>query len=733
MDRVDGRAKVTGAATYSAEFVVPNVTHAFIVQSTIAKGTITEIDSADAEKSPGVLAVYTHLNAPRLPVPKHNSQSAKRPTDRRVMVLQDPVIYYNGQPVAFVVAETLEQAAAAAALVRVTYAGEDPVTDLQTEAPNAYAPSKGGGGGDAAATSRGDFKKYFAAAPVQVHEIYSTPMENHNPMETHATIAIWQDADHLLLYESTQGVHTTRKRMSGLLDMPEENIRVISFYIGGGFGTKGPVWSHTVLATMAAKQLGRPVKISLTRQQMFNNTGFRSHTIQEISLGSNSDGTLQAVSHDVLAQTSTYEEFLETSAIATRMLYSCPNVSTGHKLAMLNFGTPSFMRAPGEASGTFAIEVAMDELAHKLKLDPVELRLRNYAGTDENVGKPFSSKSLRECYRLGAEKFGWKDRAPAPASMMKDGMLTGYGMATSTYPVRRSPSSALARIMADGTLIVQAGTQDIGTGTYTIMTQIAADAMGMPPARVKFQLGDTLYPETPVSGGSQTAASTGSAVYAAGQALIAKLAEMASADASSPLHGVKKEDVIAHNEKIVLKVNPAHGQAFTEILARANQPSVEVKAQSGPGAELKKFSEHSFGAQFCEVRVDPQLGEVRVARWLGVFGAGRILNEKTARSQLMGGIVFGIGMALTEATIPDLHTGRIVNANLAEYHVPVNADVPQIDVLFVDESDTNINPIGVKGIGEIGITGASAAISNAIFHATGKRIRDLPITPDKLI
>jgi xanthine dehydrogenase YagR molybdenum-binding subunit len=466
---------------------------------------------------------------------------------------------------------------------------------------------------------------------------------------------------------------------------------------------------------------------------MFGMLGYRSPTHQTITAGAQNDGTITAWRHDTLSNTSTFDEFVETSSLPSRMLYTAANSSTSHKIVRSDMGTPSFMRAPGEASGTFALESAMDELAHELKMDPIELRLKNYADKDPEKDRPWSSKSLRECYRMGAERFGWSKRPTVPRSLRDGDRLIGYGMATAVYPTKRSPSSAMARLNADGTFLVDAGTQDLGTGTYTIMTQVAAQTLGVPANRVKFRLGDTLFPKTPVSGGSQTAASTGSAVYAAAQALHEKLVQMATSDAQSGLLGASAQDILVADGKLYSKTRPSQRESFEAIVQRSGQPYIEVKASAKPGSEADEYSMYAFGAQFAEVHVDEDLGEVRVARMLGCFAAGKILNAKTGRSQLLGGMVWGISMALHEEALMDQRLGRWVNNNLAEYHVPVNADIRDIEAIWVDEDDGHINPLGAKGIGEIGITGAAAAIANAVFNATGKRVRDLPITVDKLV
>lgn len=731
IDRIDGRLKVTGRAPYAYEQQVPNAGYATLVMSTIAKGRILSMETRAAERTRGVLLVMTHLNAPKLP--QLESQPKKPPTGRVVQVLQDNVVRYANQPVGLVIAETLEASIEAARLVEVKYAAEQPHIELESRLREAAAPEKVGGAQDPSATHRGDMLAGMAEADVRIEHVYSTPFEVHNPMEPHATIAVWDAPDRLTLYDATQGVFTDRGRVAQLFGLQAENVRVISPYLGGGFGSKGPVWSHVILAAMAARQVNRPVKLAVTRPQMFGMLGFRSETRQAMRAGAKRDGTLTALSHDTICHTSTFDQFVESASLPSRMLYATPNNSTSHKLLRSDIGTPSFMRAPGESVGTYGLEAAMDELAYELKMDPVELRLKNYAEIDPEKHLPWSSKSLRECYRMGAERFGWSKRLPEPRSMRQGNLLIGWGMATAEYPTRRSASNASARLNADGTFSVDAGTQDLGTGTYTIMTQIAADSFGVPAHRVKFRLGDTLLPQTPVSGGSQTAASTGSAVYLAAQALREKLIQTAVSDPQSPLSGVNAQDVAMENGRLSSRSNPSKGETFAELLSRRGQPYIEAQASAKPGSEKERYSMYAFGAQFAEVHVDADLGHIKVARMVGCFGAGRILNAKTARSQLMGGMVWGISLALYEEAHTDYRLGRWVNNNLAEYHVPTNADVGQIEVLWVDEKDDHINPLGAKGIGEIGITGAGAAIANAVFHATGKRVRDLPITLDKVI
>ncbi|MEH1889182.1 MAG: xanthine dehydrogenase family protein molybdopterin-binding subunit [Nostoc sp.] len=724
LNRVDGYLKVTGGARYSAEFPVAKMTYGVTIQSTIAKGKIAKIDTKAAEQVPGVLAVITHLNAPKA--------SGEKGGGRKLQVLQDNVVLYSGQHIGVVVADTFERAMYAASLVQVRYDEEKPTINMRDNLAKAYLPKGKIPKEEPPDSTHGNVNQGLAAAAVRVEQTYTTPIENHNPMEPHATTAVWQ-GDQLLLYDATQGIFQAQQKVAGVLGIEPEKVRVMSYFVGGGFGCKGSAWSHVPLAAMAARQVNRPVKLVLGRIQMYGPVGFRPETIQQVSLGATRDGKLTALRHAGISQTSTFDEFIEPVGKSARMIYACPNIETSHRLVQLDEGTPTFMRAPGESSGSFALESAMDELAYALNIDPVELRLRNHADVDPSKGLPWSSKSLIQCYRLGAEKFGWQKRNPKPRSMRDGNYLIGWGMATATYPTNRSAASAIARIMADGTAVVQSGSQDIGTGTYTVMTQVAAEALGLPVDKVRFELGDTKMPETPVSGGSQTAASVSSSVHLAGNQARSQLLQLALADQKSPLYSSNAEDVIAENGSFFLKNKSSATETYQAILARHGMKMIEARADAKLGEEQKKFSMHAFGSQFAEVRVNPDSGEVRVTRWVGTFGVGRILNAKTANSQLIGGIIYGIGMALMEHTVIDQNRGRVVNHDLAEYHVPVNADVPDIQVLFVDEHDPHINPLGVKGIGEIGITGTAAAIANAVYDATGKRIRDLPITLDKLL
>ena len=724
LDRVDGRLKVTGAAKYSAEWPMPGVAHGFMVLSTIANGRIASIDTTRAQREPGVIAVMTYLNAPRV-----NTAANVKGTSKAPMLLQTADIAYDRQPVAVVLADTFERAQHAAWLVDVRYTSTKPQTTFAHGKP--YKPEAVHG--KDADTIRGDAPAALANAPIKIDHVYSTPPEHHNPMEPHATIARW-DGDDLTVYDASQGVFQARAQLATLFGLQPDNVRVIAKFIGGGFGSKGSTWPHTILAAMASKMAGRAVKLSLWRPQMWGSVGYRSPTIQRVALGANSDGGIVSTIHETQSQTSQIDEFVESSGLLTTMLYTSPNLTVSHRVTKLNVGTPTYMRAPGESSGSFALESAMDELAYAAGMDPIGLRLKNYAETDQDAKLPYSSKSLRECYAQGAAAIGWSRRTPAPRSMRDGRMLVGLGMASATYPTNRSAASAVARIDKDGNAVVQSGGVDIGTGAYTAFSQVAAEALGIPVERVLFGLGDTRMPNAPNAGGSQLTASVGSAVRLASLDARNRVAQLAAADAASPLHGSTLDAVDAAGGRLFLKSEPSRGETFAAIVARSNGGvTVEGKADAKPGDEKMNFSMHAFGAQFAEVRVDPDLGTVRVVRQIGAFASGRILNAKLANSQFIGGMTMGLGMALFEESRRDERTGRVMNANLAEYLVPVHADVPATKAILVEEVDHHINEIGVKGIGEIGIVGAAAAIANAVYHATGKRIRDLPITPDKLI
>ncbi|SAL21754.1 aldehyde oxidase and xanthine dehydrogenase [Caballeronia sordidicola] len=730
LDRTDGLLKVTGQARYSADNPEAKLAHAVLVTSTIAHGRVASMDTARVQSMPGVLLVMTHETAMRLP--NGGKPDASPPAVRRLSLLQTDEVRYSNEPVAVVVADTLERATDGARKLQasIRYEAASPNADYEGAKGSAYRPEKMMG--RPIDTQRGDVAAGLRQGPTRLDVVYTTPNEHHNPMEPHATLARW-DGPNLTLYDATQGVSGARSAVAKTLGIGEDNVRVICPFVGGGFGCKGSVWSHVVLAAMAAKQTGRPVRLVLERPQMFGMVGNRPFTEQHFQVAARDDGTLTGMRHDVISTTSTFEDWNESSAILTRMLYAVPNQATTHKLVKLDVGTPTFMRAPGETSGSFALESAMDEMAYQLNMDPLAFRLKNHADMEPQEKKPWSEKSLRECYRVGAEKFGWSRRDPKPRSMREGNTLIGYGMATATYPANRSEASAIARILPDGTAMVASGTQDLGTGTFTVMTQVAADALGFPMEMVTFALGDSSLPKAPVSGGSQSAASVSPAVRDAASQARGKLIAMAIADSGSPLAGASPDDVTVNNGWVISRADPSKRDPAAAVIARNGGKPIEATATAKPGDEKKEYAFHSFGAVFAEVHVDADLGTIRVARVVSVYDVGSLLNEKTAHSQLMGGVVWGIGSALTEKSELDPRFGRYTNANLAEYHVPVNADINAIDITVLGQTDPHINSLGVRGIGEIGITGVAGAIANAVYHATGVRVRDLPITLDKVM
>jgi xanthine dehydrogenase YagR molybdenum-binding subunit len=717
MPRVDGRAKVTGTAKYSAEFPIPGLVYGSLVMSAIASGKVVGMDTAEAEHAPGVLAVITPANAMRLVAP-----------ERRISLLQDDQVFYQNQPIGIAVAETLEQARHAASLVKPRYQPGEARLDFLGGFPSSYPSSHNNEPGD---QSWGDVDAALAAAEVKIDALYTTPIQHHNPMEPHATIAQW-NGDHITLHDATQHITGVQEKTAALFGIPKENVHVISLFAGGGFGCKGQIWSHVMLAALAAKQVKRPLKLALDRPQMFGPIGARPRTHQQMTLGATRQGRLTAIRHVVHSNTSMIEDYLESAAFPTRVMYACPNISTTSRLVQLNLGTPTYMRAPGVATGTFAVEVAMDELAYTLQMDPLELRLRNYADVDPHSGKPFTGKHLRECYQKAADRFEWSKRSHEPRSMQRGHELIGWGMATETYPGKNLPASVLVRFKPDGRILVASGTQEIGTGNYTILTQIAADVLRVPMAMIDARLGDTDLPPAPISAGSMSTASIGPAVKAAAENARGKLIALAVADQSSPLYGAHQEEIAFEDGRVRLKSNSRNSETFAAILRRHPDKPVDATAETRPLLDPQTPC-HSFGAIFAEVAVDADLGMTRVKRVVAVYDVGRIVNRQTARSQFIGGVVWGISLALFEDSQVDWRYGRFTNANLADYRVPVNADIPEIDVEALDIPDYQLDSVGARGIGEIGITGTGAAICNAIFHATGKRVRDLPVTPDKLV
>jgi xanthine dehydrogenase YagR molybdenum-binding subunit len=700
--RVDGIDKVTGQARYAGEFAPRALTYAALVTSTIPSGRVRAIDSADAARMPGVLAVITHENAERLPYRERPQRPVVDPqVGQQLRVLQSPEVLFSGQVVAVVVAETQQAADGAAALVRVTYE----VTEARTRfrlADGRPVPAAWAEVGRPANSARGDAAGALATAPVTIALAASHAREYHNPMEPHVTVAEW-DGDRLTLYDKSQWVNNVRIAIAHVFGIAEADVRVISPFVGGAFGSALRTWPHVTIAALAARHVRRPVRVELTRRQLYTAAGYRPHTHHRLRLGAERDGRLVAIDHEAHGETSLYEDYAEVTLEPARTTYSCPNVETRYRLVALNTNTPCPMRGPGIATGALALEIGMDALAEAVDLDPLELRLRNYADHDESAGKPWSSKQLRTCYETGAARFGWGRRTPACRSMRDGRQLVGYGMATAIYHAQQSPCSVEAVLFANGTAVIRTASSDMGPGTYTSMTQVAADMLGLPLQAVDIALGDTDMPAAPVHGGSITMASVGEGVRAACTALRRKLDALGT-DASAP-----------------------------DLLRRHGLDRLIATADAAPGEARKHFASAAFGAVFVEVRVDPDLGTIRVPRVVGAYDVGRVINPKLARSQCLGGIVGGIGMALHEAAEWDERLGRVMNANFAEYLVPVNADIQDLDVQFVPGEDPVFGPLGAKGLAEIAICGVAPAIANAVHHACGTRVSHLPIRPDRLI
>lgn len=728
LDRVDGKQKVTGAAKYAAEHQLPGLTYAVLVESTIAKGRIKNIDTKQADKAPGVLAVLHHGNAPKVPGYQTGGDPAKPPSGGDPFrIFQNARIYFAGQPIAVVVADTYERALYAATLVKTEYDKEEHQTSVEANKDKAALPK----GPRFADYVRGEANAY-KSAPVKIEHEYILPVEVHNPMELHATTAVW-DGDKVTVYEKTQGVKSTQRSIMDAFKLQEKNVQVNADFVGGGFGSALRTWPHVIAAVMAAKKTGKPVKLVLTRPQMFTMVGYRPYTRQKIGLGATMDGKLTGITHEAISETSTYEEFTEGTVNMSKFMYECPNVNTSYKIVALDKSTPTWMRGPGEATGAYALESAMDELAYALSMDPIELRVKNYAEMDPERKLPWSSKFLKECYEKGAEAIGWNKRNPQPRSMRNGEWLVGYGMGSGPFGAGRGRASVKAILLANGSLVLQSAVSDSGPGTATSMTGIASEVFGLPPDKITFELGDSSLPPGPTQGGSTTTSTLGSAVHDVCIALQQKLAELAITKEGSALNGLKPEEVVFAKGFISSKNDSSKKMAYTDVLKQNGLPELQVTKDSQGGEERSKYSMYSFAVHFVQVNVHPLTGVVRVTKAVTVADAGKIVNKKTAGSQMIGGVVGGIGMALMEEGVFDHRFGRFVNNNLADYHVPVHADVPHIEALFIDKTDPVINPIGSKGLGEIAIIGLAAAVANAVYHATGKRIRELPITPDKIL
>ncbi|MFH9065716.1 xanthine dehydrogenase family protein molybdopterin-binding subunit [Streptomyces coeruleorubidus] len=719
LSRVDGPLKVTGKAQYAAEFDVDGVVHAVIVDASIGRGRITSVDTDAALAHSGVLRVIHHGNAPKLPY--RDNPGSNNPEGRRLRVFQDDRVLFHGQPVAVVIATTLEAAQHGASLVEVRYDAEKSSTDMAdatADEPTTYA--------------RGDAEAALREAAVRMDLTYRMARNHHNPMEPHATIARW-DGDKLTVWDKTQWVVGTQTELSTVFDLPMKSVRVISPFVGGGFGSGLRCWPHTVVAALAARETKRPVKVVLSRKQQYFGTGFRPSYEYRLRLGSDQRGRLKATVHEMDAETSSYEKFDEAVMLAGQMFYSTPHVSQAYRKVPLDVNTPIWMRGPGFANASFAIESAMDELSHRLRIDPIELRLRNEPAEDESNNLPWSTRRLRECYTVGAREFGWNRRNPTPRARRDGDWLIGLGMAAAVYDPGRYPAQARVRLDADGTAVAEAASSDMGPGTYTSQTQVAADALGLTMRTVTFRLGDSLYPPTPPHGGSQTMTVVGSAVLDACNKVRGQAIKLAVEDEESPLYGVRAEDIVVRGGRLHVQNNPARGETYQRLLTRNKLTHLEADGAYAGAPEPARHSYYSYGAVFTEVGVDATLGLVRVRRMLGVYDCGRIVSPKLADSQALGGMVGGIGQALLEHTVTDHRDGRIVNADLAGYLVPVNADIPEIKAIYLEGEDMQADALGVKGVGEIVQVGVAAAIANAVFNATGRRIRELPITAEALL
>ncbi|AMA45798.1 xanthine dehydrogenase family protein molybdopterin-binding subunit [Pseudomonas alabamensis] len=722
LDRVDGPAKVTGKARYAAEFPQDGLLYGSVVSSHVARGRVRHIDCEAALKVPGVIDVLHHRNRPRLAGEDEQYSDDDAADGSPFRPLYNSRVLYSGQPLALVVAESLELARYAGSLIRIEIDAEPHETDLLSSLERAHdAPAE-------LPKARGHFEQAFASAPFKVDATYTTPIEHHNPMEPHASTVIYKPDGSLEVHDKTQGTQNCRTYLHTVFGIPEDKLRVLAAYVGGAFGSGLRPQYQLPLAVMAALQLKRSVRVVLTRQQMFT-FGYRPRTQQRLRLAADAQGHLQAISHDATGQTSRFEDFSEHVVEWSGMLYRCDNVRFGYKLAPLDVYTPLDMRAPGAALGLIGLECAMDELATAVGIDPVELRTVNFTDTNANEGKPYTSKALLECYRQGAEVFGWAKRDPKPASRLENRQRIGWGMAGGVWEAMQMKASAKACLDLDGHLTVSSATTDIGTGTYTVMTQIAADAMGVVPEQVTFKLGDSSLPTAPLQGGSFTVSSVGSAVRQVCEVLRTKLIQ-AVRDQHPELGEFGAESFAIGGQQVwVGEQSLALGDVLRQMPAEAREALID----SEPSARREGFSTASHSAVFVEVQIDEDLGTIRVTRVVSAIAAGRVINPKTARSQILGGVVWGLGMALQEETHTDHALGRYMNHNLAEYHIPVNADIGDIEVIFVDEPDEIVNALGSKGVGEIGIVGVAAAVANAICHATGKRLRDFPLTLDKVL
>ncbi len=728
LTRRDGVLKVTGAAKYAADQHPPGLLYAVLAVSRIARGRVTFLDVAAAKAHPGVVEVITPANRPPL---AQDPDEKAHPFMFRLDLLQNDRVRYANQPIAVVVAETLEAATEGADLLAPRYEVEPARVGL--DAGDAMVPEVVGPGFPAQ-LQHGDVEAGLAAAAKTVVATYETPPQYHNPLEPHAIVAAW-DGDTLSIDTPSQGLAWAQARLAGLFGIPPENIHIRSPFLGGGFGCKGLISGPQVLGVIAARAVGRPVKLVLRREQMFGPVGHRAPTRQTLRLGADQDGNLTALDHRTRTMSSTFDDFFEPASAISHTLYASPAIATAHEGVRADIGTPLFMRAPGEATGSIARASPLDEMAAACGMDPLDFRLRNYAEVEPISGKPFSSKALRECCRAGAERFGWAGRPLAPRQMRdRDGLLVGYGLGTATFPAVMFAGNAKAVLRRDGTGLVEIGAHDMGQGAWTALAQIAADALSLDLEQLEFRSGTSDLPDAGIAGGSGHTATAGMAIHNAGADVIARLADLATGDARSPLYGAGNAGVIARNGRLYRRDDISRSESYADILARAGLAQIEGRgAGAADPAAQADYAMHEHGAVFAEVKVDPDLGQIRATRLVGAFAAGRIVNPRLVRSQLYGGMIWGVSFALHEAAIMDARSGRVMNGDFAGYHVPVNADVPALEAILIEEHDPHVNALGIKGVGEIGITGSAGAIANAVWHATGVRVRRFPITPDRLL
>jgi xanthine dehydrogenase YagR molybdenum-binding subunit len=728
LTRRDGILKVTGQARYAADNHPPGMLHAVLAVSTIARGRVSFLDVEAAKRHPGVVEVMTPANRPAL---ADDPDAKTNPFMFRLDLLQNDRVRYANQSIAVVIAQTLEAATEGAALLSPRY--ETQPARVGLDADKSFVPPVVGIG-NPSQVRHGDVEAGLAAASTRVEATYETPAQYHNAMEPHAIVAAW-DGDRLSIDTPSQGLAMAVGRVAGLFGIAPENIHIRSPFLGGGFGSKGFISGPQLLGILAARLVGRPVKLVLRREHMYGPVGHRAPTRQKLRIGVDGAGLLTALDHHAKTVTSSFDDFYEPAADASHTLYASPNIATSHEAVRIDTGTPLFMRAPGEATGSIALESAIDEAAAACGIDPLEFRLKNYAEVEPISGKPFSSKALRECYAQGAERFGWATRPLAPRTLRDEaGLLVGWGMGTATFPALMFAAEARAVLRSDGSGLMETGAHDMGQGAWTAFAQIAADGLGLDLEQLEFKAGTSDLPDAGIAGGSAHTATAGMAIHNAGAAVIAKLAELATNNERSPLFGAGNAGVVARNGRLLRRDDETRSESYPDILKRAGLAQIEARGQGAadPAAQAN-YAMHAHGAVFAEVKVDPQLGQIRVTRLVGAFAAGRIINPRLVQSQIFGGMIWGVSFTLHEDAVTDRRSGRILNANLAEYHIPVNADVPSLEALMIEEHDPHVNALGIKGVGEIGVTGSAGAVANAVWHATGIRPRRFPIRIEDLV